>query len=212
MVPLLKRLWEGDVAHDGEFWRFPSSTAVPKPQQEKIPVWLAARDPNSFGFAVGEGCNVQVTPLASGEGEVASLMERFNTACAAHPDRPRPQILLLMHAYVATDEADVQQASRELGRFYCYFDEWFKNKRPIERGFVAPLSDIEIEGSALYPPARMRDNLVIGTAGSVIQRIRAYEAMGYDQFSFWIDSLMPFDRKAASLRRFIMDVMPAFRI
>jgi hypothetical protein len=34
--------------------------------------------------------------------------------------------------------------------------------------------------------------------------------MGYSQYSFWIDSLMPFERKKASLERFIRDVMPAF--
>jgi len=34
--------------------------------------------------------------------------------------------------------------------------------------------------------------------------------MGYDEFSIWIDSMMPFERKKASLERFIKDVMPAF--
>jgi len=34
--------------------------------------------------------------------------------------------------------------------------------------------------------------------------------LGYDEFSFWIDSGMSFDRKKASLQRFINDVMPAF--
>jgi len=34
--------------------------------------------------------------------------------------------------------------------------------------------------------------------------------MGYDEYSLWIDSGMSFDRKKASLERFIQDVMPAF--
>ena len=55
-------------------------------RQPYPPIWVAARDPNSHDFAVANKCNVQVTPLASGDGEVASLMERFNTACAAHPE------------------------------------------------------------------------------------------------------------------------------
>ena len=58
--------------------------------------------------------------------------------------------------------------------------------------------------------ARMAENLVIGTPDAVIGRIRTYERMGYDQYSVWIDSLMPFERKKASLERFIRDVMPAF--
>ena len=49
-----------------------------------------------------------------------------------------------------------------------------------------------------------------GEAPEVIERVKSYEAMGYDEFSFWIDSGMSFDRKKASLERFIRDVMPAF--
>jgi hypothetical protein len=44
----------------------------------------------------------------------------------------------------------------------------------------------------------------------VIARLKAYEAMGYDEYSFWIDTGMSFERKKASLERFIRDVMPAF--
>jgi hypothetical protein len=34
--------------------------------------------------------------------------------------------------------------------------------------------------------------------------------LGYDEFSFWIDTGMSFARKKASLNRLIRDVMPAF--
>jgi alkanesulfonate monooxygenase SsuD/methylene tetrahydromethanopterin reductase-like flavin-dependent oxidoreductase (luciferase family) len=95
---------------------------------------VAARDPNSHDFAVSQGCNVQVTPLHLGDEEVVSLMERFNAACAAHPQVPRPKIMVLRHAYVADSEADAQQAADEINAFYCYFGAWFKNERPITPG------------------------------------------------------------------------------
>ncbi len=210
LVPLVRRLWDGDVAHEGEFFSFPATTSVPKPVQQRLPIWLAARDPNSHQFAVAQGCNLQVTPLASGDAEVESLMQRFTEACASHPDMPRPEIMLLMHGYVAEDAADAAQAARELARFYCYFDAWFQNRRPIENGFVAPLSEAEVAAHPVNTPERMARNLVIGTPGTIIDRLKGYERMGYDQFSLWIDSLMPFERKRASLERFIRDVMPAF--
>ena len=31
MLPLVRALWQGDVAHDGAFWQFPSATSCPKP-------------------------------------------------------------------------------------------------------------------------------------------------------------------------------------
>jgi alkanesulfonate monooxygenase SsuD/methylene tetrahydromethanopterin reductase-like flavin-dependent oxidoreductase (luciferase family) len=61
-----------------------------------------------------------------------------------------------------------------------------------------------------YAPEVIRQALVIGTADEVVARLQAYEAMGYDQFSLWIDSGMDFARKKASLTRFIEQVMPRF--
>mgnify|MGYP004710338511 FL=1 len=210
MVPLLPKLWEGDVTHDGEFWQFPKSTSVPKPAQKQIPLWIAARDPNSHAYAVANGCNVQVTPLASGDEEVKSLAQRFDDACKQHSDVPRPEVMLLMHTYVGDSDTDTEQASREFSRFYCYFDAWFKNQRTITNGLIENLSDEEMAELPRYAPDLLKKNLVIGTPDEVIARLKSYEAMGYDQYSFWIDSLMPFERKKASLERFIRDVMPAF--
>ncbi len=211
LVPAVRALWAGDYAHDGEYWKFPKTTSSPKPVQlDGPPIWVAARDPSSHDFAVANGCNVQVTPLHLGDEEVQSLMDRFNAACSAHPDIPRPKIMVLRHAYVAADEADAQQAADELHRFYCYFGAWFKNERPVTQGLIAPLSDAEIAAHPVYSPDLMRRNQIIGEAPEVIARLKTYETMGYDEFSFWIDSGMSFERKKASLLRLVQDVMPAF--
>lgn len=211
MVPAIKKLWEGDYAHQGEFWSFPTTTAVPRPvQQPHPPLWLAARDPNSHAFAVAQGCNVQVTPLASGDAEVASLMERFEAACAAHPEVPRPYIMLLQHTFVASSAAEADQLARDLSRFYCYFGAWFKNERPVRQGFIEPLSEADMAAMPQYAPEVMRKNLVIGQPDEVIARLKGYETLGYDQYSVWIDSGLSHERKKKSLDLFVREVMPAF--
>lgn len=212
LVGAVKGLWQGDYAHDGEFHTFPKTTSSPKPLQENgPPIWIAARDPNSHEFAVSNGCNVQVTPLWNGDDEVADLMSKFKDACAKFPEIPRPKIMLLRHTYVAEDAADAKQAAKELNRFYCYFGAWFMNKRDVSQGLIDPLSDDEIAAHPFYTPENMERDLVIGTADRVIERLRTSQALGYDEYSFWIDSSMPFERKKASLERFIKDVMPAFQ-
>lgn len=212
LVPAVQKLWQGDYAHEGEFHQFPKTTSAPLPlQQDGPPIWVAARDPNSHEFAVQNGCNVQVTPLWNGDGEVADLMSKFNAACEKFPNVARPKIMLLRHTYVAEDEADVKQAAIELNRFYCYFGAWFMNKRDITQGLIDPLTDEDIAAHPFYTPENMERDLVIGTADTVIDRLRKSEALGYDEYSFWIDSSMPFERKKASLERFIKDVMPAFQ-
>ncbi len=211
LIPAIKGLWEGDYAHDGEFWQFPTTTSAPMPvQKPHPPIWVAARDPNSHEFAVANGCNVQVTPLHLPDEEVVSLMERFNAACEKHSDIPRPKIMLLRHTYVADSEADAQRGAEEMNRFYNYFGAWFKNERPVSQGLIQPLTDDEIAANTYYGADKMGQGCVIGEAPEVISRLKAYEDLGYDEFAFWIDTGMTFERKKASLQRFIAEVMPAF--
>jgi len=212
LVPAIKGLWRGDYEHNGERWQFPKTTSAPKPlQKPNPPIWVAARDPNSHDFAVAEGCNVQVTPLWMGDEEVESLMARFNEACVNHPQIPRPEIMLLRHTFVGEDEAEVAIGADDISKFYCYFGAWFRNERPVTQGVIQRLSDEEMAKLEMFSPDNMRANNVIGTPATVIDRIRAYEALGYDQYSFWIDSGMSHAKKVKSLRLFIDEVMPAFQ-
>ncbi len=72
------------------------------------------------------------------------------------------------------------------------------------------MSDEDLAANKMMAPANMRRDLTMGTAQEVIDQIRRYEDLGYDEYSFWIDSGMSSERKRASLARFIDDVMPAF--
>ncbi len=211
IVPAVQQLWKGDYAHDGEFYQFPASTSAPKPLQDGgPPLWVAARDPNSHEFAVANGCNVQVTPLWLGIEEIENLMKCFKDACEKHQQVARPKIMLLQHTYVGKDEAAVIAASKRLSRFYCYFGSWFRNQRPVTQGQIKTLSQEEMDAIEMYSPENMRKNLLIGTSQQVIDRLKHYEDLGYDEFSFWIDSGMSSADKRESLARFIDEVMPAF--
>ncbi|MFO1143225.1 MAG: LLM class flavin-dependent oxidoreductase [Amaricoccus sp.] len=210
LIPAIQRLWEGDYVHEGEFWQFPKTTSAPKPiQQPHPPIWVAARDPNSHEFAVANGCNVQVTPLWQGDDEVTTLMGRFNDACAKFPDVKRPKIMLLRHTYVGSDTADIERAAKEISVYYNYFFAWFKNERETSQGLMSTLSEEDLKNPMISPEVMLTNN-VVGDAAAVINRLKVYEAMGYDEYSFWIDTGMSFERKKDSLERFIADVMPAF--
>ena len=210
LVPAIKKLWEGDYAHEGEFWSFPKTTASPKPIQDPVPIWIAARDPNSHDFAVANGCNVQVTPLASGDGEVESLIERFRTAVSAHPEVARPRISLLQHTFVTDGPRETETFVDELSRYYGLFGAWFTNKRPVHQGVMAPLTEEERVAAPHFGPDKIAQNLVIGEPEAVITRLKGYESMGFDQFAIWIDSGISHERKRKSLDLFVRHVMPAF--
>lgn len=210
-APLLRQLWEGDCAHEGEFYQFPATTSAPKPvQRDGPPIWIAARDPNSHAFGIENGFNIQVTPLWQGMHEIERLMRTFQEACATYKGS-RSKIMLLHHTYVGKDAEDTANAAQELSRFYSYFGAWFQNKRPVSQGLIETLSPEDIAANTLMSPENMLRDLTMGTAQEVIDQIKRYEDLGFDEYSFWIDSGMPSERKRASLARFIDDVMPAFQ-
>jgi alkanesulfonate monooxygenase SsuD/methylene tetrahydromethanopterin reductase-like flavin-dependent oxidoreductase (luciferase family) len=210
LVPAVQQLLIGNYTHDGEYWKFPETTAVPKAIQNPVPIWIAARDPQTHDFAVANGCNVQVTPLASGDGEVQVLMDKFNAACSAHPEVTRPKLMLLMHTYVARTEEELIKGSTALQKFFLYFGKWFKAEAPIKDGFIEPITQAEIDAQPNLSVENMRKNCLVGTPAEVIARLKSYEDMGYNQFSIWLDSAMTYEQKRDNLKLFIDEVMPAF--
>lgn len=210
IVPALKNLWKGDYIHQGEFWSFPKTTSSPKPVHGEVPIWIVARDPNSHDFAVANGCNVQVTPLAQGDGEVAALMDRFKAAVAAHPEVERPKIMLLQHTFVSDGPTETAALAEDLSKFYGLFGAWFANKRPVTQAIMEPLTPEERAAAPQFAPDKIAQNLVIGEPDAVIARLKGYEAQGVDQFSIWIDSGITHARKKKSLDLFIRHVLPAF--
>ena len=209
MVPAIKGLWKGDHTQEGKHFNFPKTTSSPKPLTEDgPPIWVAARDINSHEFAISNGCNVQVTPLWQGLEEVEALIAKYNEACEKHAKRTK--IMILQHAFVSDDQVELDQATRKLHEFYCYFGAWFKNERPISQGLIQPLSQDEVDNHPFYKPEAIRKDLMIGTPQQVIDRLKHYEDLGYDEFSYWSDSGMTRQEKETSLRRFIDEVMPAF--
>ena len=210
-IPAIKQLWQGDYAHEGEYYQFPSTSSSPKPVQAGgPPIWIAARDPNTHEFAIENDCHVQVTPLWQGMEEIEHLMKTYQASKQKINPKSGSKIMLLQHGYVASDAADVERAAKAINRFYCYFGSWFQNKRPVSQGLLQELTSDEMAAMELYTPDKLLNNMPIGTAKTVTERIKIYEGLGYDEFSLWIDSSMSFAEKRDSLTRFIEDVMPVF--
>lgn len=214
LVPAVRALWQGDYAHDGEIWQFPTSTSVPKPvQQPTPPMWVAARDPASHDFAVSQGCNVMVTPLMKGDEEVAALKEKFDTAVANHPEVERPDIMVLRHTHVHApeDPEGWRPAAEGINKFYRTFDAWFGNKKAPVNGFLEPSPEEKFAERPEFAPEALRRTAMIGTPAEVVERLRGYEELGVDEYSFWIDNTLSHEEKRESLKLFIKEVVPAFQ-
>lgn len=211
MVPALKALWTGDYEHNGEIWQFPTATSVPKPLQQPFPpLWVAARGPDTFDWAVKNDLNVMATPHRLPISEVLSLADKLQVAVAENPGHDRPRFLVSRMSCVYEDPADWQipvEAMREGVRIFMGL---FNNSSGVINGFPTPISIAEQDVRGDYRPEAMRKNMMFGTPDEVVAKLRQYEALGVDVFSYNTHFGLPHDRVMSSLQLFANEVMPHF--
>lgn len=219
LIPAVRKLWEGDYAHDGEHWSFPTSTSVPKPIQKPGPtMWVAARTPETHEFAVANGCNVQVTPLMKDDAEVKDLKDKFDAAVAAAAQNPdavaghTPEIMCLRHTYLhsADDPEGWRPGAEAVSRYYRTFSSWAFGKKEPVNGFLDPQPLSSVAERPEFDVDALHRSAMIGTPEEVTARLKTYEDMGYDEYAYWIDNSMTFEEKKASLQLFIDQVVPNF--
>lgn len=215
LIPAVRKLWEGDYAHDGELWQFPVSTSVPKPVQKPTPpIWVAARTPETHEFAIENRCNVQVTPLMKGDEEVQDLMDKFQAARAKHSEVDyNPEIMVLRHTYVHSpeDPEGWRAGAEAISKFYRTFSAWAFGKKDPVNGFLDPMPEENFAERPEFDLDTIHRNAMIGTPEEVIQRVKSYQDMGYDEYAFWNDNSMTHEQKKRSLQLFIDQVVPQFR-
>jgi alkanesulfonate monooxygenase SsuD/methylene tetrahydromethanopterin reductase-like flavin-dependent oxidoreductase (luciferase family) len=210
MLPCVRELWKGDYEHKGEFWSFPVSTSVPKPVQKKVPVWVAARAPITYDYAVREGCNIMSWPLTRGMDEAQTYMQRLEDAMAAHPGAKRPVMAMMRHTALYDRKDDwmvpVRAAQRQLGQF----ENLFKNLGDVKDGFPKQIPFEDLGNRAEYDPKMLHENLMFGTPDEVIAKLKLYEALGVDEFIYYASLGLGLPEQKRSLELFCSEVIPAF--
>jgi len=211
MLPVLRGLWSGDFEHQGDIWRFPRATSVPKPvQAPHPPIWVAARDPETFAWAMASGANIMATPLSRPHAEVGILGQRFADTLAKLPGIGRPRFLMLRRTCVYPREDDWSvpvQVSIEHDR---RFESLFRNIGGVSNGFPEPADWAQVANRDAYRPETILDSMVFGTPAQVVARLRQYEAVGVDQFCYGASFGLPHEVARGSLELFITEVMPHF--
>ena len=212
IVPVVKELWKGDYAHDGELWQFPAVTSVPKPLQKPHPrLWVAARDPNTFDFAVRNGCHIMSNPLQRPFEEVTVLCDRFEQTVRNNPQVPRPEHLMLRQVCVYDDPDDWEIPIRAAIDFGRHFENLFRNLGSVKNGFPEPVDYEIVADKENYAPEALHENMIFGTPDKVIEKLERYEAAGVDHFLYGACFGLPHDVAVRSLELFNETVLPHFR-
>ncbi len=211
MLPVVKALWAGDYAHEGEFWSFPTSTSVPKPvQKPHPPVWVAARAPITFDYAVRNDCNIMSWPLARPFAEAKKYKVQLDDALAAHPGARRPVFSMMRHTALYTDGAGRDAAVQALHRAMGQFANLFRNLGDVELGFPKQVPVDQLPDAELYHPEALEENLMFGSPEAVIEKLKRYEALGVDTFLYYASMGLGLTQQKRSMELFCNEVVPAF--
>lgn len=211
MLPAVRALWQGDYAHDGQFWQFPTSTSCPKPLQDEVPVWVAARSPITYDYALREKCHVMSWPLTRPFSEAELYKKHLDEAVTKADNGFRPTFAMMRHAAVWDNDADRQRALDAIRLVLGQFENLFRNAGGVTNGFPAQIPLAELEGREQYDPAMLEENLLFGTPETVIAKLKKYEALGVDEFIYYASMGLDMEAQKRSLKLFCDDVMPAFQ-
>jgi alkanesulfonate monooxygenase SsuD/methylene tetrahydromethanopterin reductase-like flavin-dependent oxidoreductase (luciferase family) len=209
LVPAVRALWAGDYAHDGERWTFPTSTSCPKPRQAEPPIWVAARDPDTYDWAVANGCNIMCWPLMRPMSELAAYVGRMDDAVAKAGLSERPRMTAMRYTAVWGDERDADLYIRSIQRQAGQFENLFKQLGSVTNGFAEEVDLDSLAHRDEYRPETLRQNLMFGTPAQVIDKLREYESLGTD-FLYCASYGAPIEAQKRSLQLFIDEVVPAF--
>ncbi|MEO0783931.1 MAG: LLM class flavin-dependent oxidoreductase, partial [Pseudomonadota bacterium] len=210
MLPAVRALWEGDYAHDGEFWTFPFSTSCPKPLQSEVPVWVAARSPITYDYALREKCHVMSWPLTRPFSEAELYKKHLDEAVEKAANGFRPTFAMMRHAAVYDNQADRKRAIDAIRLVLGQFEGLFRNAGGVTNGFPAQIPLEELAGREQYDPDMLEENLLFGSPDTVIEKLKKYEALGVDEFIYYASMGLDLDTQKRSMKLFCDEVVPAF--
>lgn len=210
MLPLVKALWEGDVEHDGEFWSFPTSTSCPKPVQEDVPIWMAARSPETFDHAVANNCNVMCWPLTMPFSEAEKYKAQLDEANTKSGGHYKGRFALMRHTALYDNAQDRDACLLAIRNVLSQFGNLMMKSGEVHKGFPDRVPLETMDGNLRVDPDMLEQNLMFGSPDEVIEKIKRYEALGVDSFIYYASMGLGFEQQKRSLDLFCNEVMPAF--
>ncbi|MGB0410885.1 MAG: LLM class flavin-dependent oxidoreductase [Pikeienuella sp.] len=209
-LPVVQALWKGDYAHEGENWSFPTATSCPKPLQPEVPVWVAARSPITFDYAVKTDSHIMSWPLTLPFAEAEKYRCQLDEAKAAHNPSFNKTFAMMRHTAVYDNAADGQASMDAIRGVLGQFGNLMMKKGEVVNGFPDPVPLAELEGNVRVDPAALEQNLMFGSPDTVVGKLRQYEGIGVDAFIYYASMGLDMERQKRSLKLFIDSVMPEF--
>ena len=209
MLPAVRALWQGDYEHNGKFWQFPTATSVPKPVQPEVPLWVAARSPITYDYAMRERAHIMCWPLTRPHAEAELYKQQLDEAIAKADNGWNPRFALMRHSCIYDSDAGRTAALDAIRTVLSQFENLFRNTGDVTNGFPASIPLDQLDGREQYDPAMLEQNLMFGSPDTAIGKLKDYEALGVTEFIYYASMGLGHDAQKRSLKLFCDEVIPA---
>lgn len=172
-------------------------------------MWVAARSPGTFDYAVANDCNVMCWPFTLPMAEAEKYKGLLDES-AAKAGGWNGQLAMMRHTALYDNDADRQATLDAVRKVLGRFGNLMMQKGEVVNGFPEQVPLSELEGNVRVDPDMLEENLMLGTPDQVITKLKAYEALGVDSFIYYASMGLDRDRQQRSLDMFINHVMPEF--
>ena len=211
MLPAVLALWKGDYEHDGEYWQFPTSSSVPKPLQTDPRIWVAARSPITYDYAVANDANIMCWPFTRPHDEAELYRRHLDESIAKNGGKSNPISALMRHTALYKNQADRDLAVNAITRVLGQFENLYRNLGDVKNGFPKEIPLHELEGREQYDPAMLEETLMFGSPDTVVKKLKRYQKLGVDEFIYYASMGLDHAAQKRSLRMFCNEVIPEFR-
>ena len=152
------------------------------------------------------GYNLLTTPWRDPFSRIQQHHEQVAQIAASVGVTKPPTLAVSRMTYVGKTDGDALDAMADIQVSHRIFMRLFRNQATVKGGFTLP-EPVDDE----YSREQLLANLVAGSPETCVEKVRAYEALGIDQFILYGAFGPDHARTMASLRRFAEHVMPHFR-
>jgi alkanesulfonate monooxygenase SsuD/methylene tetrahydromethanopterin reductase-like flavin-dependent oxidoreductase (luciferase family) len=214
VLEILKLAWtQPTFSYHGTHHHFEDVFVVPKPRQKPYPpIRVAAASADTYTTVGKLGYPLLITVRIDSLTELGRLVRRYREAYKAAGHAGEGEVYLCMPVYIAKTDAQARDEPEEsIMHFVNYIGRHFEDS--AKRGGAHA---VEPRAERLQPTYDevLRDRVVVGTPGRVIDRLEALrEQFGLNGILAELNSggLIPHGRIMESLRLLCHDVMPHFK-
>ena len=164
----------------------------------------------TYEFAVKNNCNIMSWALTRPFSEVETYMERFETALRDNPGGARPIFSTMRYTAVVENAEQIDEAVTSVYRQLGQFENLFKNLGGVNDGFPQEIDLADLSSRKEFNRDELVNNLMFGTPDQVISKLKQYQDIGVDQFTYCASFGLGQAAQKRSLELFINEVMPAF--